>query len=78
MSRRILEFGTIALFNMNGRASTEKSCALSWFQNWDESQRQEFAHTLLEKDKELTSRQDAPDESLNSLMQTLGESQTQN
>jgi succinate dehydrogenase flavin-adding protein (antitoxin of CptAB toxin-antitoxin module) len=59
---------------MSGKSQTEKACTLSWFHNWNQDQKQKFGQILLEKDKEVLSLSSSvDDESLNSLMATLGE-----
>ncbi len=73
MTRNLFEIGAILLYDMNGKSSTEKACSLSWFQGWNESQREQFAQALLEKDRELSNpNPTVSEESLDSLMQTLG------
>lgn len=50
----------------SGKARTEIACALSWFRNWNEEQKREFAQVLIDRD-----RPPDMDQSLECLMSTM-------
>ena len=52
---------------MFGKAKSEIACTLSWFQNWNEEQRNEFAKVL------LRNRESVDDSTLESLMSTMNQ-----
>lgn len=54
---------------MNGKARTEIACSLSWFRNWNEEQRNEFANLLVMKEK--GGDENPETQSLDNLMSTM-------
>ena len=55
---------------MSGKARTEIACSISWFRNWNDSEKVEFGRVLLEKEKGSGSGFDA-DQTLDNLMNTM-------
>ena len=53
---------------MPGKSRTEIACSLSWFRNWDDNQKKEFAQILIDKQRGSPS---TTDQSLDALMSTM-------
>ena len=56
---------------MSGRARTEIACCLSWFRNWNEEQRQEFANLLIKMHGSQNASSSQQEQSLDDLMNTM-------
>ena len=54
-----------------GKFRTEKTCALSWFENWSLEQKREFSKILLEKEQGVSSATSLNEGDINNLLANM-------